>query len=300
MARLAKSFGINFVMPMLASAESADRFKYYRQADAVKAGLARDERQHAAVLRSLATQTAPNSAVGPDIAAAEGWHRSASGNDLRAAVLGANDGLVSNFCLLMGVAGAGTSATGIATTGIAGLMAGACSMALGEWLSVTNAREMAQSQIAKEAQELRDDPQAEREELVLIYRAKGLDDADAQQLATHMMQDHALALQTLAREELGIDPREMGGNPWSAAGISFGLFAVGAVMPLAPFLFAKGAMAIGLSVGVSLLGLLALGVVTSLFNGRGALYSGLRQVVIGSVAAALTFGVGRFFGASLS
>lgn len=303
LARAAQLFGPEFVLPAVASAEVADRFKYDQQADAVSAGMARDERGHAAVLRSLTT--APTNSghtglTGPTIARAEGWHSSASGNNLRAAVLGANDGLVSNFCLLMGVAGGGASAQAIVLTGIAGLFAGACSMALGEWLSVTNAREMAQSLIAREAEELSENPEAEREELELIYRAKGLTNADAKALSFQMMRDGDLALETLARKELGIDPNELGGNPWSAAGVSFCLFTIGALLPLIPFLFTTGSNALFWCVLASALGLLALGVVTSLFNGRSAFFSGVRQVLVGSAAAAVTFGVGRLFGTVLS
>jgi VIT1/CCC1 family predicted Fe2+/Mn2+ transporter len=134
---------------------------------------------------------------------------------MRAAVLGANDGLVSNFCLIMGVAGAGTGNKAILLTGFAGLIAGACSMALGEWLSVTNARELASTQIAKEAEE---------HELMLIYRAKGLDADEARRVASQMMRDKDKALDTLTHEELGLDPAELGCNPWSAAGVSFCLF----------------------------------------------------------------------------
>jgi len=150
--------------------------------------------------------------------------KNATGTDLRAAVLGANDGLVSNFCLIMGVAGAGTGNTAILLTGFAGLVAGACSTALGEWLSVTNARELARTQIAKEADELEHTPDAERHELALIYQAKGLDGDEAKRVAAQIMRDKVKALDTLTREELGLDPAELGGNPWSAAAVSFCLF----------------------------------------------------------------------------
>jgi hypothetical protein len=139
-------------------------------------------------------------------------------------VLGANDGLVSNFCLIMGVAGAGTGNTAILLTGFAGLVAGACSTALGEWLSVTNARELARTQIAKEADELEHTPDAERHELALIYQAKGLDGDEAKRVAAQIMRDKVKALDTLTREELGLDPAELGGNPWSVAAVSFCLF----------------------------------------------------------------------------
>jgi VIT1/CCC1 family predicted Fe2+/Mn2+ transporter len=235
------------------------------------------------------------------LAGRDGTHKpAASGNDLRAAVLGANDGLVSNFCLLMGMAGGGAAGKTIILTGVAGLMAGACSMALGKWLSVTNAREMSRSLLGEEAEEIRRDPAGERAELVQIYQDRGFEPKDAADLADLVMKDPKLTLAVMARDELRIDPTEMGGNPWSAAGMSFALFSLGAIVPLAPFCFAAGAAAVAGSIGLSLVGLLGLGLATARFNGRGALYSGMRQVLIGAAAAAITFGAGRFFGAEIS
>lgn len=224
----------------------------------------------------------------------------ASSNNLRAAVLGANDGLVSNFCLLMGMAGGGAAGMTIVLTGVAGLAAGACSMALGEWLSVTNAREMSRSLMGEEARELRQDPEGEQEELVQIYLDHGFEPGDAADLADLVMKNPKLTLAVMAREELRIDPAEMGGNPWSAAGMSFLLFSLGAIVPLAPFFFAEAGAAMAWSIGLAFLGLLGLGVGTARYNGRGALYSGIRQVLIGAIAAAITFGVGKLFGAEFS
>src|SRR5579872_60113 len=215
LAALARRFGPRFVMPSLAAAEYADRDKYASQADA--ASLSADERGHASVVNALATGTQRPASIGADIARAEPWHRGASGNDLRAAVLGANDGLVSNFCLIIGIAGAGVASRTVLLSGIAGLVAGACSMALGEWLSVTNARELARTQIAREAEEIEQTPQAEQHELALIYQAKGLPAAEAQRVAADLMRNPQGALDALTREELGIDPAELGGSPWSAA-----------------------------------------------------------------------------------
>jgi VIT1/CCC1 family predicted Fe2+/Mn2+ transporter len=261
-----------------------------------------DEHHHAAVVQTLAHGGGdPALSQGARIAAAESWHKGvSSGNDLRAAVLGANDGLVSNFCLIMGVAGAGTGNKAILLTGLAGLIAGACSMALGEWLSVTNARELASTQIAKEAEELEVSPEAEEHELALIYRAKGLDAVEAKRVASQMMRDKDKALDTLTREELGLDPSELGGNPWSAAGVSFCLFSVGAIFPVMPFLWTHGLSAIVQCIVLSMLALASIGVFTSLFNGRSAGFSAMRQVVIGLVAAGFTFGVGKLLGVSIS
>src|SRR5579863_2597741 len=240
LAKLAQRFGPRFVLPTIAAAEFADRNKYAGQSDA--RAISAEDRGHAAVIQAVAaTSSGAGGMAGADIARAEPWHRGASsGNNLRAAVLGANDGLVSNFCLIMGIAGAGSANKTVLLTGLAGLVAGACSMALGEWLSVTNARELAQTQIAREAEEIEQTPQAEQRELALIYQAKGLPKADAQRVAAELMSDKKAALDTLAREELGIDPAELGGDPLSAAATSFALFSAGAIFPAAPFIWLHG------------------------------------------------------------
>lgn len=299
MKGLVHLLGPRFVLPSLAAAEFADRNKYAGNPDTAR--MSEDEHQHANVVQALANAGRPAAAQGADIAQAESWHRGvASGNDLRAAVLGANDGLVSNFCLIAGVAGAGTGNKAILLTALAGLIAGACSMALGEWLSVTNARELAQAQVSKEANELEHSPDSEEHELALIYKAKGLSAEEAKRVAAQLMQDKDKALDALVREELGLDPAELGGNPWSAAGVSFCLFAVGAIFPALPFLWASGAPAIVQCIGFSVLALAAIGVFTSLFNGRSAGFSAVRQVLVGLVAAAFTFGVGRLLGVTTS
>ncbi len=299
MRLLVKAFGATFVLPTLAAAEYADRNKYSGQSDAVR--MSADEQHHASVIQALAQTRPAGPSKGAEIAAAESWHKGvSSGNDLRAAVLGANDGLVSNFCLLMGVAGAGTGNQAIVLTGLAGLIAGACSMALGEWLSVTNARELARTQIAKEADEIESSPEAEEHELALIYRAKGIEPGEARRVAAQIMRDKDKALDTLTREELGLDPAELGGNPWSAAAVSFCLFSAGAIVPAMPFLWASGLGAIAQCVALSGLALVAIGIFTSLFNGRSAAFSAARQLCVGMIAAAFTFGVGRLLGVSLS
>jgi vacuolar iron transporter family protein len=298
LGKLARRFGPGFVMPTIAAAEFSDRDKYASQADA--RSISAEERGHAAVVREMARASAGGTATGADIAHAEPWHRGASGNNLRAAVLGANDGLVSNFCLIMGVAGAGSANKIILLTGLAGLVAGACSMALGEWLSVTNARELASTQIAKEAEEIEQTPQAEQHELALIYQAKGLRKDDAQRIAAELMSNNKAALDTLAREELGIDPAELGGNPLSAAATSFALFSLGAIVPVLPFVWLHGMAAMAASLGLSAAALCGIGVLTSLFNGRSPWFSAARQAVFGCAAAAVTYGTGSLLGVSLS
>lgn len=299
MRSLVRVFGASFVLPALAAAEFADRNKYAGNPDT--AAMSEDEHRHASTVQALANAGKPEATKGAEISEAECWHRGASSvNDLRAAVLGANDGLVSNFCLIMGVAGAGTGNKAILLTAMAGLIAGACSMALGEWLSVTNARELAQTQIAREADELEHTPDAEERELALIYRAKGLEGDEAKRVASQIMRNKDNALDALTREELGLDPTELGGNPWSAAGVSFFLFATGAIFPAMPFLWASGPMAIVQCIVLSILALAAIGVFTSLFNGRSACFSAIRQVCIGLVAAAFTFSIGHVLGESVS
>ena len=295
LAKLAQRFGPGFVLPTVAAAEFSDRNKYANQKDAQS--ISAEERGHAAVIQAVAGNAAT---AGADIARAEPWHRGASGNNLRAAVLGANDGLVSNFCLVMGIAGAGSANNTVLLTGLAGLAAGACSMALGEWLSVTNARELAQTQISREAEELEQTPMAEQHELALIFQAKGMPKEDAQRAAEQIMKDKKGALDTLAREELGIDPSELGGNAWSAAGTSFALFAAGAIFPVAPFFLMHGRRAIAASALASAVVLALIGALTSLFNGRNPGFSALRQLIFGCLAAAVTYGIGVALGTTLS
>jgi vacuolar iron transporter family protein len=233
------------------------------------------------------------------LAQLEGRHRT-GGNALRAAVLGANDGLVSNLSLVMGVAGAEFASNTVLVTGLAGLLAGACSMAMGEWLSVTSARELYGQQIATEKAELEDIPEEEQEELELIYQAKGLPADKAKELAARIISNPETALDTLVREELGIDPDDLGGSPWTAAGTSFLLFAIGAIFPVAPFFFLSGTAVILTSLAVSAVAMFAIGAGTTLFTGRGMLFSGARQVAIGIAAAAVTFGLGRLIGVSIN
>lgn len=293
---LAKRYGAEFVLPTVSSLEQADAGAYDRQSDAARSSLPTEERSHARLLSEISGR---GGMEGRAVARFEGRHRAASANALRAAVLGANDGLLSNFSLVMGVAGAQLDNSEILITGLAGLLAGAGSMAMGEWISVQNARELFSRQIAIEREELREFPDEEREELALIYEAKGLPQAQARQVAERIIAEPEGALDTLAREELGVDPEELGGSALTAAATSFVLFAIGAIFPVAPFLFFDGELAIGLSIALSVVGLFAIGALITLLTGRNAAFSGARQVVIGMAAAALTFGVGTLIGASV-
>ena len=296
---LARRFGAAFVLPTIAAAEARDIKTYDGQPDAVAGGLPADERSHARVIAAAASTG--GGLAGGSIATLEGRHRGASGgNALRAAVLGTNDGLVSNLSLVMGVAGAAPAGHAILLTGIAGLVAGSCSMAMGEWLSVNSARELYQRQIDTEATELEQSPEEEQEELILIYQAKGVDEVQARALAEQLLGNKDTALDTLVREELGIDPGELGGSAWAAGAASFCLFAAGAVFPVAPFFVLNGQNALLASLVVSGVALAAIGAGTSLFTGRGVAFSATRQILIGYAAAAVTFGIGRLAGVALS
>jgi VIT1/CCC1 family predicted Fe2+/Mn2+ transporter len=295
---LAQRFGVGFVLPSIVTMEEVASHAYNQQAG--PAAMVADEQSHARLLRQITQTTGGGGLEGGALAQLEGRHRAAGGNALRAAVLGANDGLVSNLSLVMGVAGAELSGTSILITGLAGLLAGACSMALGEWLSVQSSRELYQHQISLETGEIIAAPAEEAEELALIYQARGLDEAQARQIAAQIMSNQENAVETLAREELGIDPEALGGSAWEAAITSFILFAIGAIVPVIPFIFLSGLTAVGVSVLLSTVGLFVIGAAITLFTGRVVLFSGSRQVVFGLAAAAVTYAVGRLVGVSLA
>jgi len=295
---LARRFGPAFVLPTLGDLERMDSRDYAAQAESRGTVLPGQERSHARVLQTIISGT-PGGMEGPALAQLEGRHRASSGNALRAAVLGASDGLLSNFSLVMGVAGANPEGRAVLVAGLAGLLAGAFSMALGEWISVQSSRELYERQIAIERDELTQNPAEEQEELALIYQAKGLPEEQARALAARLVADPATALDTLSREELGVNPEDLGGSAWEAAISSFVLFAVGAIVPVLPFLFLSGLPAVGLSVALSTLGLFGIGAAITLLTGRSVWYSGMRQVLVGLAAAAITFGIGRLIGISL-
>jgi vacuolar iron transporter family protein len=296
---LARWMGPAFVLPTVATLEELDRHAYDGQSETAGTAMPAQERSHARLLSFLAAQRGPGM-DGATMARIEGRHRGVGGNALRAAVLGANDGLTSNLSLVMGVAGAQLPGRSIVITGLAGLLAGACSMAMGEYVSVQSSRELAQRQIAVEADELDEVPEEEEQELALIYEAKGLAPEEAASVAAGMMSNRSKALDTLTREELGLDPDTLTGSPWVAAGASFLLFAAGATVPLLAFFFISGALAIGVSIACAALGLFAIGSAITLLTGRSALFSGSRQLLLGLVAAAVTFGIGRLIGAALA
>jgi VIT1/CCC1 family predicted Fe2+/Mn2+ transporter len=222
----------------------------------------------------------------------------AGGGNLRAAVFGVNDGLVSNASLILGVAGAGPEPSVIVLSGVAGLLAGAFSMAAGEYISVRSQREMLEYQIGLEREELKQYPEEEAEELSLIYQARGLQEAEAQHLARSMIADPVRGLDALAREELGLNPEELG-SPRGAASFSFMAFAAGALIPLLPFLVARGSAALGLAVALTAVALFSVGATLSLFTGRQAWLGGVRMLCIGAAAGAATYAMGSLLGQGL-
>ncbi len=220
------------------------------------------------------------------------------GGNLRAAVFGVNDGLVSNASLILGVAGASPDPHTVLLTGIAGMTAGAFAMAAGEFVSVQSQRELYEHQIGLERDELKQYPEAEAQELALIYAAKGLPAKEADRLAQRLIADPEHALDTLAREELGLNPDELG-SPWGAAISSFLSFAAGALLPLLPFVFASSTRALPIAIGVTAVALFSVGATLSLFTGRGAVRSGARMLLLGALAGAVTFAIGKLAGVTL-
>lgn len=292
----ARRLSVETVLPMIERAEKADAGTYDNDPDAAP-GMAADERSHARTLAHLLDRGRPDPQA--QIRRRESWHRSDRSGALRAGVFGVSDGLVSNTALVMGFAGSGTSRTVTLLAGIAGLLAGSFSMAAGEYISMSSQREMYEREISLEQAELEEKPEEEHAELVLIYRAKGLSKPEAEQLADRIMADRSVALDTLAREELGLDPDELG-SPWGAAFSSLFAFAIGAFVVIIPYLAGSGKAALLTAIVLAVAALFGVGASIGALNGRGVLRSGLRQVIAGVIAAAVTFGVGHLIGAHVS
>jgi VIT1/CCC1 family predicted Fe2+/Mn2+ transporter len=292
---LAKHFGNRFVLQRVSQEERLNQSCYDDQPETDGTGMAEQERSHARLLSRLASG-ANAQWDGSRYARLEGKHGAGGGNTLRAAVLGANDGLVSTLSLVMGAAGAAFGPEALMTTALAGMLAGACSMAMGEWISVQSSRELYQRQIAVEADELENLPQEEEEELRLIYSAKGFPDATARQMAAAVIANKSSALDTLAREELGINPDDLGGSAWEAAITSFFVFLLGALPPVLPLLFLSGQAAMVGVLFASGLALFLIGAGISLLTGTHWLRTGLRQLLIGAAAAWVTYLAGGWVG----
>ncbi len=296
---LARRMGSGVLVSTIARDEQTGQFMYDDQSETEGTSLRADERSHARLMAVLA-QDNPIAVTGPMLARLEGRHSAIGGNALRAAVLGANDGLVSNLALVMGIAGATSDRTTVLLAGLAGLLAGAISMALGEWISVQSSRELYERQIATEQSEIEEFPEEEAAELALIYQAKGVPAEQAAALAAAVMADPVKALDTLSREELGIDPDDLGGSPWEAAISSFFLFAFGAILPVLPYFFTSGATVIAASLLLSGIGLLALGAAISLITGKSTTRSAVRQAAFGIAAAGVTYAIGSLLGVAVS
>lgn len=283
LSSIEKQFAINTIKNKIESGEKPTGF----------------EHNHLNIIEAVNNNAALN-VSGGFLSKFESRHKSVGGNALRAAVLGSNDGLVSNMSLVMGVAGAAVSNNTILLTGIAGLLAGAISMALGEWLSVQSSRELNQRQIDLEMEEMEASPEEEKKELVLLYQAKGMSIEEARKLADKAFEHPDTAIDAIITEELGIDKEELGGSAWEAAIASFILFSIGAIIPLYPFMFLDGKNAIFLSIGSSVIGLFAIGAAITLLTGKSIWFSGFRQVGFGLAAAAVTYGIGTIIGVSLA
>lgn len=310
-ALVARARGAGFadVLTHLEEAEGEGAGMYDDEPEAPDS-MAADEREHRAVFERMRMEEQGSSAATPAAAlapvaarspiGAEHWHRTDKSGSMRAAVFGVSDGLVSNTALVMGFAGAAPSNATILFAGIAGLLAGAFSMAAGEYVSVASQRDLFRREIEMEASELREKPLEEQKELELIYRAKGLDRESAASVARQIMSNPKTALDTLAREELGLDPDELG-SPVKAALASFIAFAIGASVVVIPYLFFLGAGASTivptvLAISVALIAMVVVGAFVGRMSGRGMVFSALRQVAWGAGAALVTFAIGRLVG----
>jgi VIT1/CCC1 family predicted Fe2+/Mn2+ transporter/rubrerythrin len=290
---MARLLGTKAVLPLLLREEDTNQKAYASDPEAQD--IAKEERDHARVLRGMW--------AGRDTRRTPGSVRSSvigTGGTLRAGVLGVNDGLVSNFSLVMGVAGGtGNNADIVLVAGVAGLLAGAFSMAAGEYVSMRSQRDIYEHEIQKERIELQLWPEEEEEELVLIYQAKGLSEEDSRRVAKQVMADPVVALDTMAREELGLDPSQLG-SPWRASLSSFTAFVSGALVPILPYIFDAGNLAFSLSAVLSAGALVGVGGLIAIMSGRNAAWGALRMLLAGGAAAAVTFGIGRLIGVSIA
>jgi vacuolar iron transporter family protein len=305
----ARALGLDAVLPELEQGER-DAQGLYDDEEFAAPGMSDDERVHERVLNQLRSEeaaspssTAPSHPISGDavreqLASREPWHRADKSGTLRASIFGVSDGLVSNSALIMGFAGSGVANSAVAFAGLAGLLAGAFSMAAGEWVSVAGQRDVFKREIALEAAELAENPQDEARELALLYQAKGMDPEVAKAAADQIISDPEIALDTLAREELGLDPGDLG-SPLRVAISSFGAFAVGAALPLLPFALMRGEGALVLAIVLTVLALLTVGGLVGRLSGAGVVRSALRQMAVGVVAAAVTYAIGRAIGGSV-
>ena len=309
----ARVAGTSAVADLVKALEGDEEALYEGQGTSPEvAAIAADEREHAVIWERLqagdriptvtesgrdGVAIARGASSVADIGRRESWHRAGGrSGTLRAVIFGVSDGLVSNLSLVMGVAGAASdNPSFILLAGIAGLLAGAFSMAAGEYISMQSQRELFERQIALERSEMELMPAEEQAELAATYRAKGFTKEEADHIAARIFQDPETALDVLIREELGLDPDELG-SPWGAAFGSFVAFAIGAIIPVVPYLVGGGTAALAVSLGLSLIALFVVGAAVSLLTGRGAIFSGVRQLGIGLAAALVTYTIGSIIG----
>ena len=300
---LARRLGTKAVLPLVMQAEARDASKYQRQSGALASALAADEIAHRATLVAL-DKGQEGAAPRADIATRESWHRGGRAGNLRAGVFGMNDGLVSNLSLVLGVAAAGSGHEALLVTGLAGLLAGAFSMAVGEYVSVSSQRDVLERQVELERRELAEAPEEEAEELLQLLAHKGLSHQQALEASAEIMKNPEAALDTLVREELGLNPDDLG-SPFGAASSSFATFAVGAAIPLLPFLLVsphffstRGAVIASGVLGMGVLGLV--GGLLGFLSGASPLRAGVRMLVLGALAAGATILVGSLIGTRLA
>jgi VIT1/CCC1 family predicted Fe2+/Mn2+ transporter/rubrerythrin len=294
---LAHRLGSDAVVPMVLDAEAGDAEKYDAQGGDASA-IADEERAHRVVLAGMG-QDKPTGAR-ELIAVRERWHgASGRAGSIRAAIFGMNDGLLSNLSLILGVAGAGVEPHTVVLTGFAGLMAGSFSMAAGEYTSVASQRDLLARQVALEKREIEEAPEEEAAELALIFKQKGLSTEEASRVAAGLLKNPAAAADTLVREELGLDPDDLG-SPMGAAVSSFAMFAVGAMIPIVPFLLTSGLPAVVTSSILAGLVLAGVGGFVGFLSGTSITRSAARMLGLGVLAAGVTYAVGRLFGASVS
>ena len=294
---LARRLGSHALVPLVIAAEDGDADKYDRQGGE-GATIAEEERAHRATLAGMAPPQGHSARA--LIAHRERWHgASGQAGNIRAAIFGMNDGLVSNLSLILGVAGAGVEPRTVVVTGFAGLLAGAFSMAAGEYTSVASQRDLLARQVALEKREIEEAPEEEAAELVLIFKQKGLSIEQASRTAAELLKNPEAAADTLVREELGLDPEDLG-SPMGAALSSFAMFSVGAILPLVPFLLTSGVPAVAASSVLAFAVLAGVGGLVGFLSGTSVFRSGLRMVGLAALAAGVTYGIGRLFGATVS
>ncbi|MFH1140501.1 MAG: VIT1/CCC1 transporter family protein [Chloroflexota bacterium] len=291
-ALLAKRLGTKAALPLVLKGEFAEIRAYAKEPEA--GVLTVDERRHAQIVGGLT----PNGG-GVDVIQSEGRLRVANASNVRAAVLGFSDGLVALFALITGVAGGTSDSQIILLAGVAGLLAGGFSMAAGEYLSVRAQCDVYEREVEIETAEIEESPEQEKEELVFLFQAKGFSLEEAQVASERVLANPEIALNTMAREELGLDPAQMG-NPWAVAISSLVAFTLGALIPLSPYFFTTGNLALGISVTGSAVGAPIVGATLSSLSNKNVVWGGIRMLLICAASAGVTYIIGRLMGVTIA